>query len=86
MFTCPSDHADSENPLHVCYFGVLVLPSENARSDTWNAGEFTPRLKEGKGLFDNNTFVQFFVTTTRFHHSSCQILVTEFVPAFQRDT
>jgi hypothetical protein len=71
MFTCPPDH--SENPLPCLLFWGAGFPSENARSDSWNAGEqFTPWLKEGEGLFENNTFVQFLVTT-RSHHSS-QIL------------
>ena len=117
----------------------VTLPSENARSDSWNTGKHSmaerkwridnntfespscslsqwqntlPRLlfwgagspfqkcsfglmerrqvvhsmdNKGEGLFDN-TFVQFLVSTStrRCHwHSSCQIPLTEFVPAFQ---
>ena len=69
-------------------FGVLVLPSENACLDSWNPGkQCTPWLNEGEGLFDSNTFVQkFLVRATRSHHSSCQISVPEFFPAFQRDS
>lgn len=64
------------------YFWVQVLPSKNARPDSWNAGEQCTPLKGGEGLFNKITFVHFLVTTPCFHHSSCQILVTEFVPAF----
>ena len=69
-------------------FGVLVLPSENACSDSWNPGkQCTSWLNEGEGLFDGNTFVQkFLVRATHSHHSSCQISVPEFFLAFQRDS
>ena len=69
-------------------FGVLVLPSENACSDSWNPRkQCTPWLNEGEGLFDRNTFVQkFLARATRSHHSSCQISVPEFFSAFQRDS
>jgi len=72
MFTCP--------------LPVLFLGAGSPFRKSWNAGEqCTPWLKEGKGLFDKNKFIQFSVTTRCSHHSSCQILVTELVPAFQRD-